>query len=145
MKMVRNGLGYRCTICTAAEQRFRLWTLCNCFCSPFSAWWGLNFDQSKIRRHLLKCFQRNTVMPFPQTKAAWPPLPHLFLPNGDLNCSDTRNIWWYGRVWHVYYLKCVSLEQFQRRSCVSSGGVPTPLAHRCSWWWKISTHIKVWS
>ena len=30
---------------------------------------ALSFDQSKMREHLLKCFQRKTMMPFPQTKA----------------------------------------------------------------------------
>ena len=27
-------------------------------------------------------------------------------------------------------------------SCVSSGGAPTPLAHRCSWWWKFPHKLK---
>ena len=29
---------------------------------------GLNFNQSKMRQHLMKCFQQKTMMPFPQTK-----------------------------------------------------------------------------
>ena len=32
----------------------------------------LNFNQGQMRRHLLKCFQKKVMMPFPQTK----PGPH---------------------------------------------------------------------
>ena len=35
----------------------------------------LNFNQSKMRQHVLKCFQSKTMMPFPQTKANLGPLP----------------------------------------------------------------------
>ena len=44
---------------------------------------GLNFDQSKMRQHLLKCFQRKTMMPFPQTKAG--PRYQTYFPH--MNCS----------------------------------------------------------
>ena len=34
------------------------------------------------------------------------------------------------------------------KNCVSSGRVPTPLAHRCSWWWKfphiLKCEVKTW-
>ena len=46
---------------------------------------ALNFDQSKMREHLLKCFQRKTMMPFPQTKAGPVPRPISLL--WRLNCS----------------------------------------------------------
>ena len=34
---------------------------------------------------------------------------------------------------------------YTHRGCVSSGGAPTPLAHRCSWWWKLPHIVKTWS
>ena len=82
---------------------------------------GLNFDQSKMRQHLLKCFQRKTMMPFPQTKAG----PHYqtYFPHMEIElfCTcqmpetyddmvecDTCGDW--------YHLKCVGLQQFPAES-----------------------------
>ena len=76
---------------------------------------GLNFDQSKMRQHLLKCFQRKTMMPFPQTKAG--PRYQTYFPHMEIElfCTcqmpetyddmvecDTCGDW--------YHLKCVSLQ-----------------------------------
>ena len=97
-------LVYTCAICTAAE--------------PFAIA-GLKFDQSKMRQHLLKCFQRENMMPFPQTKAGPNYQTYRYFPCMDIEliCTcqmpethddmvecDTCGDW--------YHRKCVGLEQF---------------------------------
>ena len=75
----------------------------------------LNFDQAQMRQHLLKCFQKKEMLPFPQTKAG--PHHRTYFPGYaiEVYCScrmpetyddmvecDTCGDW--------YHLKCVGLK-----------------------------------
>ena len=75
----------------------------------------LNFDQAQMRQHLLKCFQKKEMLPFPQTIAG--PHHRTYFPGYaiEVYCScrmpetyddmvecDTCGDW--------YHLKCVRLK-----------------------------------
>ena len=58
----------------------------------------LTFDQFKIRQHLIKCFQKKEMQPFPLTCMGSPTQPKLLSFQGDrtfLQLSDAWNLWWH--------------------------------------------------
>ena len=54
----------------------RLWVVFNSSCLPYGSWWQhiekLSLDQSKLRTHLARCFERKTLSRFPKAKQQVP-------------------------------------------------------------------------
>ena len=114
-----------CASCTTAKRTRRLWHFCNCF--ALHSLLGdqlleIEFDQGRMRGHLLECFQKKELTPFPRRQKVGP-IRSLYFPYRDI---ELYCVCLMPDTWKRTMIECDGCSQWYHTECVGLQALPPP-------------------